>query len=233
MHAPAKIDRVSADRAPAGVIRVRAPNPSPMTLDGTNTYVVGGWVVDPGPDDPVHLDRVADAVTAGVGDHALSETLAGIVLTHDHADHAAAAPALSARAGGVEVRRPGDGEEVGPFHAVATPGHARDHVCLLFGRILFTGDTVLGAGSVFIAPGEGSLSAYLDSLRRLRVLELEALCPGHGTRTRSSTSTSSTGSTASGGCSTPSPRGPGRARRCSTPPGRRCPTSCERPRPSL
>jgi glyoxylase-like metal-dependent hydrolase (beta-lactamase superfamily II) len=180
MHAPAKIDRVSADRAPAGVIRVRAPNPSPMTLDGTNTYVVGGWVVDPGPDDPVHLDRVADAVTAGVGDHALSETLAGIVLTHDHADHAAAAPALSARAGGVEVRCPGDGEEVGPFHAVATPGHARDHVCLLFGRILFTGDTVLGAGSVFIAPGEGSLSAYLDSLRRLRVLELEALCPGHG-----------------------------------------------------
>ena len=53
-------------------------------------------------------------------------------------------------------------------------------MCLLFGRACFTGDTVLGAGSVFIAPGEGSLSAYLDSLRRLRSLDLEVLCPGHG-----------------------------------------------------
>ena len=53
-------------------------------------------------------------------------------------------------------------------------------MCLLFGRVCFTGDTVLGEGSVFIAPGEGSLSAYLDSLRRLRSLDLEALCPGHG-----------------------------------------------------
>jgi glyoxylase-like metal-dependent hydrolase (beta-lactamase superfamily II) len=151
-----------------------------MTVDGTNTYVVDGWVVDPGPDDPDHVDRVAEAVTVGAGDQTLSRALAGIVLTHDHADHAAAAPALSARAGGVEVARPADGEEVGPFRSLATPGHARDHVCLLLGRILFTGDTVLGAGSVFIAPGEGSLSAYLDSLRRLRTLELDVLCPGHG-----------------------------------------------------
>ena len=53
-------------------------------------------------------------------------------------------------------------------------------MCLLLGRILFTGDTVLGSGSVFISPGEGSLSAYLESLRRLRALDLEVLCPGHG-----------------------------------------------------
>ena len=69
---------------------------------------------------------------------------------------------------------------MGPFTAIATPGHSPDSVCLLFGRVCFTGDTVLGEGSVFIAPGEGSLSAYLDSLRRLRSLDLEALCPGHG-----------------------------------------------------
>ena len=75
---------------------------------------------------------------------------------------------------------PRDGDSVGPFSVVATPGHSSDSVCLLFGRVCFTGDTVLGEGSVFIAPGEGSLSAYLDSLRRLRSLDLSVLCPGHG-----------------------------------------------------
>jgi len=158
------------DRAPEGVVRVRAANPSPLTLDGTNTYVVEGWVVDPGPDDAVHLDAVARA--AG--------RLAGIVLTHGHADHSAGAAALVERGGGAPVVRPGEGETVGPFRAISTPGHAPDHVCLLYGRVCFSGDTVLGAGSVFIAPGEGSLSAYLDSLRRLRALDLDALCPGHG-----------------------------------------------------
>jgi glyoxylase-like metal-dependent hydrolase (beta-lactamase superfamily II) len=69
---------------------------------------------------------------------------------------------------------------VGPFEAIATPGHSPDHVGLLFGRVLFAGDTVLGTGSVFIAPGEGSLSAYLDSLWRLRELDLEVIAPGHG-----------------------------------------------------
>jgi glyoxylase-like metal-dependent hydrolase (beta-lactamase superfamily II) len=141
-----------------------------MTLDGTNTYVTGGWVVDPGPDDPNHLEAVLDAAEGSV---------AGIVLTHGHGDHADGAQALSSRTD-ASVVRPADGEEVGPFRALATPGHSPDHVCLLMGRVCFTGDTVLGAGSVFIAPGEGSLSAYLDSLRRLRELDLEVLCPGHG-----------------------------------------------------
>jgi glyoxylase-like metal-dependent hydrolase (beta-lactamase superfamily II) len=154
------------DLDPAGVLRVRAPNPSPMTLDGTNSYVVGRWVVDPGPDDPGHLDAVRRAA---------GEPIEGVVLTHSHADHAEGAAAL-----GAPVTLPPDGDEVGPFRAIATPGHAPDHVCLLAGRMLFTGDTVLGEGSVFIAPGEGSLSAYLASLRRLRELELDVLCPGHG-----------------------------------------------------
>jgi len=159
------------DRDPSGVWRVRAANPSPLTLDGTNTYGAGGWVIDPGPDDDAHLD----AVLAASGD-----SIEGIVLTHSHSDHSEGAESLAARAGGVPVVLPSDGEEVGPFHALATPGHAPDHVCLLFGKTCFTGDTVLGEGSVFIAPGEGSLSAYLDSLRRLRELDLDVLCPGHG-----------------------------------------------------
>src|SRR4051794_7535110 len=154
--------------APNGVSRIRAPNPSPLTLDGTNTYVAGGWVIDPGPDDPAHLDAVAA--------HGPFE---GIVLTHSHYDHAEGAPTLAARAG-VEVVLPSGGERVGPFEVIATPGHSPDHVALLFGRVLFAGDTVLGTGSVFVGGDEGSMTAYLDSLRRLLELDLEAICPGHG-----------------------------------------------------
>lgn len=173
---------MSEDRAPDGVVRVRADNPSPLTLEGTNTYVVGGWVVDPGPDDAEHLGRVLDTVSDRVSEtnRGFERALQGIVLTHGHADHADGAQSLSERAGGPPIVRPRHDEEVGPFRALATPGHAPDHVCLLLGRVLFTGDTVLGKGSVFIGPGEGSLSAYLDSLRRLRELDLDVLCPGHG-----------------------------------------------------
>ena len=158
------------DRAPEGVTRVRAGNPSPYTLDGTNTYVVDGWVVDPGPDEPAHLDRVAEA--AG--------QIAGIALTHDHPDHSEGAPALAERAG-VPVWRPRGGERAGPLEAIATPGHAPDHVALRWRGVVFAGDTVLGAGSVFVAPGDGAMAAYLDSLRRLRELDgLEVIAPGHG-----------------------------------------------------
>jgi glyoxylase-like metal-dependent hydrolase (beta-lactamase superfamily II) len=155
------------DQDPKGVVRVRAPNPSPLTLDGTNTYVVGSWIVDPGPADAGHLDAVRAAASDGIE---------GVVLTHGHADHAEGADSL-----GAPVHRPGEGETAGPFLALATPGHSTDSVCLIWDeRVCFTGDTVLGAGSVFIAPGEGSLSHYLDSLRRLRALDLDVLCPGHG-----------------------------------------------------
>jgi glyoxylase-like metal-dependent hydrolase (beta-lactamase superfamily II) len=154
------------DTDPQGITRVRAANPSPLTLDGTNSYVVGSWVVDPGPADSVHLDAVRRAANDGIE---------GVVLTHSHSDHAEGAELL-----GAPVTLPVDGAEVGPFRALGTPGHSADSVCLLLGGVCFTGDTVLGVGSVFIAPGEGSLSAYLDSLRRLRSLDLEVLCPGHG-----------------------------------------------------
>lgn len=160
------------ERHPNGVTRVRAANPSPLTLDGTNTYVVGGWVVDPGPDDGDHRRAVLDAADGEIE---------GVVLTHMHPDHSEGAEALAAAAGGVEVVLPREGDEVGPLTAIATPGHAPDHVCLLgAGGVCLAGDLVLGEGSVFIAPGEGSLSAYLDSLRRVRALDLDVLCPGHG-----------------------------------------------------
>ena len=159
------------ERIPEGVVRVRADNPSPMTLDGTNTYVVMGWVVDPGPDDEAHLSAVLDAAGG---------SLEGIVLTHDHFDHAQGAPRLAAMSGDVPVLHPGAGDEAGPFQVVRSPGHSPDSVCLLHGHVCFSGDTVLGAGSVFVPAGGGGLVAYLEALDRLRQLELGAICPGHG-----------------------------------------------------
>src|ERR671933_1739027 len=105
------------DRAPEGIVRVRAANPSPLTLEGTNTYVVDRWVVDPGPADDAHLAAVREVAEDGIE---------GVVLTHSHADHAEGASALDA-----PVTLPGDGERVGPFRALGTPGHSPDSVCLL------------------------------------------------------------------------------------------------------
>jgi glyoxylase-like metal-dependent hydrolase (beta-lactamase superfamily II) len=165
------MDAMDQDRLPDGVIRVRADNPSALTLEGTNTYLVDGWAIDPGPDDERHVE----AVFAAAGGR-----LEGIAITHAHSDHDGAAPALAERAGGVPVVRPAGGEEVGPLRAVATPGHSPDHVSYLFGRVCFSGDAVAGRGSIFIPADGGGLGAYLDGLRRLRKLELDALCPGHG-----------------------------------------------------
>jgi glyoxylase-like metal-dependent hydrolase (beta-lactamase superfamily II) len=162
-----------ADRAPDGVVRVRAPNPSPLTLDGTNTYIVQRWVVDPGPLLEEHFTAIEHAATPGGG-------IEGIVITHGHFDHDEGAPRLAERAGGVPIVRPSGGEDVGPFSAVATPGHSSDHVSLMWERVCFTGDTVLGEGSVFVGAGDGSMAQYLESLRRLRQLDIEAICPGHG-----------------------------------------------------
>jgi len=161
------------ERMPDGVIRVRADNPSALTLEGTNTYLVGGWVIDPGPpDDERHVDAVLQAAPGRIE---------GIAITHAHSDHDGAAAALAERAGGVPVVRPNDGDEVGPLRALATPGHSPDHVALVLDdRVAFTGDAVAGRGSVFIAADGGGLAPYLDGLRRLRDLNLEALCPGHG-----------------------------------------------------
>jgi glyoxylase-like metal-dependent hydrolase (beta-lactamase superfamily II) len=161
------------------VLLVRAANPSPFTLDGTNTWVVGrdpAWVVDPGPALPDHLDAVTAAVRERGG-------AGGIALTHDHPDHAEGLPALAARLGDPPVGRMPplrDGDAFGPFTALHVPGHAADHLVFVADGAAFTGDAVLGAGSVFIAPGGGGLGEYLDGLRRLRALGLERIHPGHG-----------------------------------------------------
>jgi len=167
------------------VALVRAPNPSPYTLDGTNTWIVGrdpAWVVDPGPAIPAHVAAVAAEVAARGG-------AGGIALTHDHPDHAEGVEAMREALGDPPVaamRWPGaaavlsDGAAFGPFRALHVPGHAEDHVVFVAGDGAFTGDAVLGLGSVFIAPGGGSLGAYLDGLRRLRDLGLARLYPGHG-----------------------------------------------------
>jgi glyoxylase-like metal-dependent hydrolase (beta-lactamase superfamily II) len=162
---------VGEERIPDGVTRVRAPNPSAFTLDGTNTYIVERWVIDPGPNDAQHLEAVLDAAGGAID---------GIVITHAHPDHDEGAEPLADRAGGVEIVRPEDGDAVGPLTALATPGHAPDHMALLYGKVAFTGDAVAGTGSSFIVPGGGGLGRYLKALNRLRELDLEALCPGHG-----------------------------------------------------
>lgn len=167
------------------VALVRADNAGPFTLEGTNTWLVGRdpcWVVDPGPDDAAHVEAVL-AAAAGRGG------IAGIGLTHDHADHAGAVEALRRRGGVPTVAaarfagadaRVGDGDTVGPLLVVATPGHAPDHLAFVAGRALFSGDAVLGRGSVFVAPDPGALSGYLRALERLAALDLAVICPGHG-----------------------------------------------------
>jgi glyoxylase-like metal-dependent hydrolase (beta-lactamase superfamily II) len=143
-----------------------------MTLAGTNTYLYGSdpcTVIDPGPDIASHLDavRVAAEERGGIG---------LVLLTHAHGDHADGAQAL-----GAEFVLPADSEERGGLRALATPGHAPDHVCLLSGDgVCFSGDLVLGEGSTFVPPDGGSLAAYMDSLRRLQAESIELICPGHG-----------------------------------------------------
>lgn len=167
----------------ADVELVRADNPSPLTLEGTNTWLIGRdpcWVVDPGPE-------LADHVAAVVGAGVARGGVGGIALTHDHGDHAGAAPALreatgapvAAAAGGWPGadRRLADGDALGPLRVHATPGHAPDHLAFVVEDDCLTGDAVLGAGSVFV---QSDLAAYLDALRRLRAMGLRRLLPGHG-----------------------------------------------------
>lgn len=156
----------------AEVLRVVAPNPGPMTLAGTNTYLYGSGpcaVIDPGPDDKRHLDTVRAAAEERGG-------IEVVLLTHGHGDHSDGAERL-----GIEIVRPGDGEEHGGLRAIATPGHASDHVCLMTADgVCFSGDLVLGAGSTFVPPDGGSLAAYMDSLRRMQAETIELIAPGHG-----------------------------------------------------
>jgi glyoxylase-like metal-dependent hydrolase (beta-lactamase superfamily II) len=175
------------DPALAGhdIALVRAGNPGAFTLTGTNTWVLGRdpcWIVDPGPALDAHVDAVL-AEAAGRGG------IGGIALTHDHGDHADAAPALRRRAGAAAVGAARwseaditlrDGDTFGPLRVVATAGHAPDHLAFVAGEACFTGDAVLGSSSVFVAPDPGALRTYLAALRTLRALALTLLCPGHG-----------------------------------------------------
>lgn len=176
------------------VTRVLAPNPSPMTLDGTNTYVVhaGGaaMVVDPGPTDDEHLERVVGVVEE------LDVDVTAVVVTHHHVDHAAAA-ASWARSFGAVLHAPST-EVAGPdgvlltdgaridvpgldVTAVATPGHCADHMVFRLGTgAVLSGDHVLGRGTSVVAYPDGDLTAYLDSLRRVHDMGAHALYPGHG-----------------------------------------------------
>lgn len=178
---------------------VLAPNPSPMTLDGTNTWLLAeadasrAVVVDPGPDDEAHLRRVVEVA----GRRGLHVGLT--LLTHGHPDHAEGARRFASLTGtpvraldpahrlGEEGLSDGehvclDGLEVG---VVATPGHSYDSLSFLVvaDRALLTGDTILGRGTTVIAP-DGRLGDYLASLDRLRALveasETGVLLPGHG-----------------------------------------------------
>ncbi len=167
-----------------GIVGIRAANPGPFSLSGTNSWVVGrdpAWLVDPGPALPEHVAALTDEIERRGG-------LGAILLTHDHFDHSEAVPAirerfpdapLGAARGAVDVQLR-DGGELGPLRAVPTPGHAPDHLAFVTGRAALTGDAVLGEGSVFVAPDPGALSGYLAALARLRGLDLTVLCPGHG-----------------------------------------------------
>jgi glyoxylase-like metal-dependent hydrolase (beta-lactamase superfamily II) len=163
---------------------VRAPNPGPLTLTGTNSWVVGrrpAWVVDPGPLIEEHLKGLFEKIEEREG-------LGGVILTHDHHDHSESARALverfpapiAAGRGNVDLALR-EGKRLGPFTAIFTPGHAADHYALVADGACFTGDAVLGNGSVFISPYKGAMTGYLLALTRLRLREdFNVLCPGHG-----------------------------------------------------
>jgi hydroxyacylglutathione hydrolase len=191
-----------------GLVRLRAPNPSPLTGTGTNTYLVGTAapaLIDPGPDLEAHLA----AIRAALG----PRPLAAIVVTHRHRDHSALAPRLAALTGapvvafcptgrapapagkdewpedGLDSRfRPdrclGEGEVIAgedwQLRVLHTPGHLDDHICLAAGDLLFTGDHVMGWASSVVSPPEGDMGAYVASLRRLGRDPWRRAFPGHG-----------------------------------------------------
>jgi glyoxylase-like metal-dependent hydrolase (beta-lactamase superfamily II) len=182
---------------------VVAPNPSPMTLEGTRTYIVGRErpvVIDPGPSIPSHVEEVARRLA--------HRSVSAVIVTHAHADHAGAAVELARRIGsdlwmargafGAHDLEPavdfwcGEGDTVrtdsGELRIVATPGHTPDHVCVHWsggaappGGALFVGDLLLGEGATtLIAAPEGDVGLYLASLERIEELGADVLYPAHG-----------------------------------------------------
>lgn len=173
---------------------ILAPNPGPMTLDGTNSYLIGDGesddivIVDPGPADPEHIDAMMSMGTIKL-----------ILITHHHSDHTQASRELHRRTG-ASVRSfdsaychdgasLSDGELIETagirIRVIATPGHSPDSVCFFLaddgdsGSVL-SGDTILGRGTPVLDPGEGSLAAYLESIALLRSHGDATVLPGHG-----------------------------------------------------
>jgi glyoxylase-like metal-dependent hydrolase (beta-lactamase superfamily II) len=199
---PALTVGAAVDVAP-GVRRVLAANPGMMTGPGTNTYLVGEdhvAVIDPGPDEPEHLE----AIMTAAGDR-----IRWILVTHTHIDHSPLATPLRAATGAVtlgfgpaptlpmpgldghdrafvpdRVFVDGDRLETPEFRldAVHTPGHASNHLCfeLAGDRLLFSGDHVMQGSTVVIAPPDGDMTEYLESLERVRRLGVRRIAPGHG-----------------------------------------------------
>ncbi|WP_328361936.1 MBL fold metallo-hydrolase [Mycobacterium sp. NBC_00419] len=165
-------------------------NPNVMTLEGTNTWVLRGRgsdemvIVDPGPDDDQHL-----ATLAGLG------TIALVLISHKHEDHTGGIDKLVDMTGAT-VRSVGsgflrglggpltDGEVIDAaglrITVMATPGHTADSLSFLIDDAVLTADTVLGRGTTVIDDEDGSLTQYLDSLRRLQGLGRRRVLPGHG-----------------------------------------------------
>ena len=185
------------DEIATGVRRLVARNPGFMTGPGTNTYLVGTQhcaVIDPGPHDLVHIERIVEAV---------GSRLTAILATHTHPDHSPAVATLAhftgaevlGRAAPVHGRQDatfaptrtlndGDVVRIGELRlrAVHTPGHASNHLCYLLEetRMLFTGDHVMQGSTVVINPPDGDMRAYLRSLERLLDEDVAIIAPGHG-----------------------------------------------------
>ncbi|MDJ0750801.1 MAG: MBL fold metallo-hydrolase [Woeseiaceae bacterium] len=180
-----------------GVRRFVAPNPSMMTGPGTNTYLFGEGdiaVLDPGPVIDTHLEHIRrDA----------GGTIRWVVVTHTHPDHSPAASVLAKMTGAELLGRPaptgehqdytfvpdriledGDALVTDEFvlEAVHTPGHASNHLCYLHAESnwLFTGDHVIDGSTVVINPPDGNMKQYIESLRRVLELGVDAIVPGHG-----------------------------------------------------
>lgn len=190
----AEPESAEVDRLPGWVTLLLAPNPGPMTLDGTNTWILRApgsgraTVIDPGPLDEGHLRRIAG--------HAGIER---ILITHGHHDHVEGAARLSELLGGVPVRagapahctggepldprEPLDGDGLG-IRVMRTPGHTSDSVSFLAEcgneRVMFTGDTILGRGTTVVARPDGDLGDYLASLELLGAYPDVLMLPGHG-----------------------------------------------------
>ncbi|GIH08990.1 putative hydrolase (beta-lactamase-like) [Rhizocola hellebori] len=149
---------------PEGVLLIRADNPGYMTLEGTNTWVLSdGTVIDPGPDDPIHLEAIARA-----------GQIKRILVTHGHPDHVEGVDRLVKMTGAVV------GEVPSYLREVKTPGHTADSVCFVSDSAVFTGDTILGRGSSVVAWPDGNVGDYLKSLETLMTFQGVPALPGHG-----------------------------------------------------